>query len=496
MAGFDFDLGIIGGGAAGLTMAAGAAQLGAKTLLIEKAPELGGDCLHFGCVPSKTLIRTAQVYHLMGQAGRFGLPPVARPPVDFGRVAGRIREVIAAIQAHDSLERFCGLGARVVCGPARFRDEHTVAVGGAAYTARHWAIATGSSPVVPPIEGLRDTPFITNREIFALQKLPGSMIVLGAGPIGMEMAQAFTRLGCRVTVVDAAPQVLGREDRDMAEAVREALVEEGVAFHLETAVQRTRDLGDRREVLVTHRDGRTQRLEAESLLVAVGRSANVDGLGLQEIGVEHDRRGIRVDARLRTTRKHIFAAGDVNGGFQFTHAAGYEGGIVLSNAVFRLPRKADYTRMPWCTYTDPELASIGLNEKAARQAGIRYTVWEEPFGRNDRSLAEGYSRGKVKMLLDAREKPIGVQILGPHAGELLNEWVAVLNGGVKLTALAQAVHPYPTLGEISKRVAGNVLAPKIFSDRVRKGLKLFFNLKGRACSDPAHQCALPDEGPE
>ena len=161
-----------------------------------------------------------------------------------------------------------------------------------------------------------------------------------------------------------------------------------------------------------------------------------------------------------------------------------------------LPRKADYTRMPWCTYTDPELASIGLNEKAARQAGIRYTVWEEPFGRNDRSLAEGHSRGKVKMLLDAREKPIGVQILGPHAGELLNEWVAVLNGGVKLTALAQAVHPYPTLGEISKRVAGNVLAPKIFSDRVRKGLKLFFNLKGRACSDPAHQCALPDEEPE
>lgn len=482
---FDFDLGIIGGGAAGLTIAAGAAQLGAKTLLIDKERALGGDCLHFGCVPSKTLIRSAQVYHLMREAERFGLPAVTLPPVDFRQVADRIRAVIATIQAHDSEERFCRLGVRVVCGAARFRDEHTVEAAGIAHTARSWVLATGSSPVVPPIAGLQETPFLTNREIFSLDRLPGSMLILGGGPIGIEMAQAFARLGTRVTVVDLAPQILGREDRDMADAVMAALTVEGVTFVLEAAVQRTRDLGGRCEVLVAAKDGRTQRLEAEALLVAIGRVANVEGLGLEAIGVVHDPRGIRVDRRLRTSQKHIYAAGDVNGGFQFTHAAGYEGGIVVSNAVVRLPRRAAYTHMPWCTYTDPELASIGLNERAAREAGIEYTAWEEPFERNDRSLAEGESRGKVKMLLDAREKPIGVQILGTHAGELLNEWVAVFNGGLKLTTLASAVHPYPTVGEISKRIAGNVLAPKIFSDRVRKGLKLFFNLKGRACSLPA-----------
>jgi pyruvate/2-oxoglutarate dehydrogenase complex dihydrolipoamide dehydrogenase (E3) component len=495
MTAYDFDIGIIGGGAAGLTIASGAARLGAKTLLVEKEKALGGDCLHYGCVPSKTLIRTARVRHLMARAAEFGLPQTALQPVDFREVAKRIQAVIAAIQQHDSAERFCRLGARVLFGQPEFSDAHTIRLNGNPHTAKYWVIASGSSAAVPPIVGLQRTPYITNREIFALDRLPASMIVLGAGPIGIEMSQAFSRLGTRVTVVDMAGQVLAKEDRDMADGVMAALQAEGVVFHLNSAVVSTRDLGTQREAVIQGPDGQQVALQAETLLVAVGRVPNTGGLGLEKIGVQVDTSGVQVDKRLRTSRKHIYAAGDVTGGYQFTHAAGYEGGIVVSNAVFHLRRKVDYTWLPWCTYTDPELASIGMNEKAAAAAGIDYTRWEEPFEDNDRSLAEGQRAGKIKMILDARDKPIGVQILGPHAGELINEWVAVLNGKVKLSTLASAVHPYPTLGEISRKVVGSYFSPKVFSPTVKKSLKFFFHLKGRACGcgheDPACS-AMPD----
>jgi pyruvate/2-oxoglutarate dehydrogenase complex dihydrolipoamide dehydrogenase (E3) component len=245
------------------------------------------------------------------------------------------------------------------------------------------------------------------------------------------------------------------------------------------------DLGQAREVTIRTGEGANIPLRAETVLVALGREANVGGLGLERLGILFSKKGIEVDDRLRTARKHIYAAGDVNGRYQFTHAAGYEGNIVVSNAIFHLPRKADYTHLPWCTYTDPELASVGMNEKAAKAAGIGYSVWTEEFRNNDRSLAEGEEVGKIKLILDSKERPLGVQILGPQAGELLSEWVAVLNGKVKLSILASAVHPYPTLGEINKRVAGTFFSRKIFSDKVRKGLKFFFHLKGRACGAEA-----------
>lgn len=481
MANFDFDIGIIGGGAAGLTVAAGAAQLGARTLLIEKEPALGGDCLHFGCVPSKTLIKSAHVYHQIKTADKFGLPSVSPPPVDFSKVARRIKSVIALIQKHDSTERFCRLGAKVEFGQAKFTDEHSVRLNDRLYSAKNWVIATGSSPIVPPIPGLAEADFMTNREIFTLDKLPQSMIVMGGGPIGCELGQAFNRLGTRVTIIDMADQILGKEDKDMADEVEAVMAAEGIDFHLGAAIESVKDHGDRKEVVIRSGGGRMSTLTAETLFVALGRSANTGGIGLEGIGVEHDRQGVKVDNRLRTTQKHIYAAGDAAGGYQFTHAAGYEGGIVVSNTIFRLPRRADYTYLPWCTFTDPSLGSIGMNESAARKAGIGYTVWTEAFKDNDKSLAEGEQVGKVKMILDEREKPIGVQILGPHAGDLLAEWVAILNGKVKLSTLAAAVHPYPTMGEINKRVIGNFFSPKIFSEKIRKTLKFFFNLKGRAC---------------
>jgi len=483
MAKHDYDIGIIGGGAAGLTVASGAAQLGAKTLLIEKEKELGGDCLHFGCVPSKTLIRTAQAYHTMKNAQAFGLPGVDLPPVDFAKVRERIRSVIATIQEHDSEERFCSLGTKVEFGEPRFKDEHAIQLNRREVSAKIWVIASGSSPGSPPIEGLNKTPYITNKEIFSLDHLPESMIILGAGPIAIEMAQAFRRLGTKVDVVQRSGQILTKEDKDMADEVMQVLDSEGVAFHLNTSVLGVKDLGKDREVLIKDKGGKTSSLRAEKLLVAMGRDPNIQGLNLEGAGVAFDRKGVKVDERMRTSQKHIYAAGDVTGKFLFTHAAGYEGGIVIANAIFHLPRKADYTFLPWCTYTDPELASIGMNEKAAKEAGIDYTIFMEPFSGNDRSLAEGERVGKIKMLLDKKEKPLGVQILGPQAGELLSEWVAVLNGKVKLSTLASAVHPYPTLGEINKRVAGTYLSPKIFSERIKKGLKFFFHLKGRACGE-------------
>ncbi len=481
MKAFDYDIGIIGGGAAGLTVAAGSAQLGAKTLLIEKENKLGGDCLHYGCVPSKTLIKSAKVYHLLKNTKHFGLPPVDIPPVDFRSIRKRIQGVIDTVQKHDSAERFCGLGVKVLSGSPSFLDSHAVDLDGEIITAKNWVIATGSSAGIPPIKGIENTPYLTNRDIFSLPHLPESIAVLGAGPIAIEMAQAFVRLGSKVHIVQRSDQILSREDRDMADELMNILDREGVVFHLNSSILEVAKAGDKIEVSIKNKDAKENKIKAEKLFIAMGRKPNLDGLNLENAGIEYDKKGVSVDNRLRTTSKNIYAAGDVTGAYQFTHAAGYEGGIIISNAIFHLPRKADYTFLPWCTYTDPELASLGMNEKRARDAGINYSVWIEEFRDNDRSLAEGNASGKIKMILNEKEKPIGIQILGKNSGDLLNEWVAVLNGGVKLTTLASSIHPYPTLGEINKRVAGSFLSPKIFSDKIKKGLKFFFNLKGRAC---------------
>jgi pyruvate/2-oxoglutarate dehydrogenase complex dihydrolipoamide dehydrogenase (E3) component len=484
MANFDYDFGIIGGGSAGLTAASVSSQLGAKTLLIEKKEALGGDCLHYGCVPSKALIRSARVYHLIKTAETLGLGKVTPPPVDFKKVSNRIRSVIAHIQKHDSVERFCKLGTQVEFGQPEFTDEHAMTLDGKTYSAKKWLVATGSSPFVPPIEGLDNTPFITNKEIFYLDKLPKSMVIIGAGPIGIEMGQSFNRFGTEVTVVDMADQILNKEDKDMSDGVMQVLSDEGVRFLMNASIKRVEDKGTHREVTVELKGGEAKTLRCDTILVSVGRTPNTEGLGLEKIGIQYDRRGIKVDSRLRTNLKHIYGAGDVIGGYLFTHASGYEGSIVTVNAIGHMPKKVDYTHLPWCTYTEPELASIGMNEKRASTAGVKYTVWKEEFQSNDRSVAEGHMTGHVKLLLNEKDKPIGVQIFGPEAGTLVSEWVAVMNSEVKLSTLASSVHPYPTLGEINFRVAGKRLAEKFYSEKMKKILKMFFNLRGRAC-EPA-----------
>ena len=486
MARYDYDLGVIGGGAAGLTAAAGGAQFGARTILIEKSGKLGGDCLHVGCVPSKTLIRTAGLWAQTGRLKEFGLPDVARPPVDLGAVMDRVRGVIDRLQEHDSPARFCGLGAEVRFGQPTFADSHTVTVDGRPVSAKAWIIATGSSPVLPPVEGLEGLPAWTNETVFSQRRLPERLIVLGGGPIGLELAQAFARLGSRVTVVEFMEQILGPEDADIAQIIRGRLEAEGIVFLTGTKAIKADREG--RTVMLTVAPaagpGEATLLTGDAILVAAGRKPNTDGLDLTAAGVTFNPRGIPTDGRLRTNVPHIYACGDVNGQLPFTHVAGYEGGIAVTNAILHLPRKADYGKIGWCTYTDPEVASIGLNEKRAAKAGIAYRLFEEPFTGNDRALAEGEAAGKIKLLASPQGKLLGCQIIGPHAGELIHEWVLALNAGVRLSTLAGTVHIYPTLAEISKRVAQQPFTAKLFSETARGVLRFLFDLKGRACTPP------------
>jgi pyruvate/2-oxoglutarate dehydrogenase complex dihydrolipoamide dehydrogenase (E3) component len=483
---YEYDLGIIGGGAAGLTAAAGAAQFGAKTILIEKKDRLGGDCLHYGCVPSKTLIRSAGICSLMRRAKDFGLPEVQLPQVDLGAVMDRVHAVIEKIQRHDSPERFCSLGAEICFGQPSFTDDHTIVLDKRTISARHWIIATGSSPVVPPIEGLSDAPYLTNETIFSKRTLPSSLIVLGGGPIGLEIAQAFGRLGSNVTIVEFTNQILGPEDEDMAQILRLRLEAEGVKIHTNTKAVRVGHSGSTIHLTVSSDGGKgtASVLEANALFIATGRKPNVDGLELGAAGVVYTNRGVPTDARMRTNIRHIYACGDVNGQFPFTHVAGYEAGIALTNAVLRIPRKADYNRVGWCTYTDPEVASIGFNEKRAKKEGMEYRVLEEPFEQNDRAAAEGEMSGKIKLLVSPHGKLIGCQIIGAHAGELIHEWITAVSGGVSISAIAGTVHVYPTLSEISKRVAGRLFSEKLFSDTTKGILRFLFSLKGRACTPP------------
>lgn len=480
MATYDYDIGIIGAGAAGLTVASGAAQIGARTLLVEKRDKLGGDCLHFGCVPSKTLIKSAHVYHHMKSGPRFGLPQMDPPPVDFAQIRARIRSVIDTIQVHDSVERFCSLGVQVKFGTASFVDEHTISLHNATISADKWVIAAGARPGAPPLDGLDTVSFQTNETLFSMDRLPGSMVILGAGPVAIEMAQALNRLGCAVTVIQRSGQILSGEDRDMAGIIQSVLESEGVTIITGAQVRRVREQSGSKEVAY-EKNGEERTVRAEDILVALGRRANVDTMALENAGVDFTKRGVGVDSKLRTNQPHIYACGDITGLYQFTHAAGYEGGVVLSNALFRFPRNTDYTWMPRATYTDPEFAAMGMTEAECRDDGVDYDVWTEDFAENDRSLAEGYEVGRLKLIVDSKERPLGVQIIGPNAGELLGEWAAVLNGGVKLSSLASMVHAYPTLAEINKKVASDIMAPKVFGGLVKKGVNFLFNYRGRAC---------------
>ena len=453
------DVLVIGAGSGGLSVAAGAVQMGASVVLLEGA-EMGGDCLNYGCVPSKALLAAARAAQAQRTSGVFGIAPVT-PQVDYSAVMAHVGEVIAQIAPVDSQERFESLGVRVIRAFGQFISPTEVQAGPHVITARRIVIATGSRPLVPPIRGLDTVDYLTNETLFQPRGKPGHLLIIGGGPIGMEMAQAHVRLGCKVTVIEGA-RALGKEDPETAAVALDALRAEGVEIAEDAQVSEVAKTET--GICVMTKDGR--RFDGSHLLVAVGRKSNVENLNLDAAGIETTKTGIRVDAGLRTTNRRVYAIGDVAGGMQFTHVAGYHAGVVIRSMLFGLPSKAATAHIPWATYTDPELAQIGLTEAEARDRhGDRLEIARFEYADNDRAVAERKGRGLIKVMV-VRGRPVGVSIVGPQAGEAIALWSLAISSRLKMSAIAGMVAPYPTLAEINKRAAGAYFSPRLFDNRL------------------------------
>ncbi|MEO1551740.1 MAG: FAD-dependent oxidoreductase [Pseudomonadota bacterium] len=460
------DLLVIGAGSGGLSVAAGAVQMGADVTLLE-GHKMGGDCLNYGCVPSKALIASAKHAHAFGAGQPFGIAPMT-PQIDYAAAKDHVAEVIAGIAPHDSVERFEGLGVRVISEFGRFIDTNRVMAGENEITARRIVIATGSSPLVPPIPGLADVPYYTNETIFDLRERPDHLIIIGGGPIGMEMAQAHVRLGAKVTVLEGA-KALGKDDPDLAAIALERLRSEGVEIVEDALAER---IEGKAGAITVHTKGGGH-YAGSHVLMAVGRKANLDRLDLDRAGIETTRTGIKVDAQLKTTNRRVYAIGDVAGGLQFTHVAGYHAGVVIRSALFGLPAKASTAHIPWVTYTEPEIAQVGLTEQEARKEyGIHLEVLRFDYAENDRARTERATTGLIKVMVH-KGRPVGASIVGKQAGELIQTWALVIANKLKISAVANMVAPYPTLGEINKRAAGQYYVPRLFENETVKRVVRF-----------------------
>ena len=460
------DLLIIGAGSGGLSVAAGAVQMGADVVLLEGG-KMGGDCLNHGCVPSKALIAAGKHAHAMTTGVPFGIKSV-KPKVDYAKAKDHVASVIARIEPHDSVERFEALGVRVITEYGQFISPSEVEAGNAIIKARRIVISTGSSPFVPPIPGLEDVPYYTNEDIFELREQPAHLIVIGGGPIGMEMAQAHRRLGSKVTVLEGA-KALGKDDPELAAIALERLRGEGIEI-VEGAIA-SEISGEAGAIIVETKGG--TKYEGSHLLMAVGRKPNTDKLDLDKGGIEHDRTGIKVDAGMRTSNRKAYAIGDVAGGLQFTHVAGYHAGVIIRSALFGLPSKATNAHIPWATYTDPEIAQVGLTEAEAREKyGTKLEVIRSEYAENDRARAELLTDGLIKVMI-VKGRPVGASIVGAQAGEHIQLWSLVIANKQKIGAVAAMVSPYPILGEISKRAAGQYYTPRLFENETVKKLVRF-----------------------
>jgi len=459
------DICVIGGGSGGLTVAAAAAAFGVPVVLVEGG-KMGGDCLNYGCVPSKALIAAGKTAETMRHAGAFGIRPVD-PDVNFGKVHEHVRSVIEAIAPNDSVERFTAMGVHVIQDYGRFTDRRTLVAGDYEIRARRFVVATGSSPFVPPIPGLDEVPYLTNETIFDQTRKPGHLIVIGGGPIGMEMAQAHRRLGSEVTVIEGM-KALGKDDPELAAIVLDRIRAEGVAIHEGARVV---------EIVNKSRSTVTVRFETEAgpgevvgthILVATGRKPNVERLDLDKAGIKSEKAGIKVDRTLRTTNRRIFAIGDVTGGLQFTHVAGYHAGLVVQTILFRLAGKENREIIPWATYTDPELAHVGLTEDEARKRKRNIKVPRWTYAENDRAQAERKTTGHVKMVTDRKGRILGATIAGAGAGEMINLFALALANGMKAADLRSYISPYPTMTEMAKRAATSYYVPATRNPWVRR----------------------------
>jgi pyruvate/2-oxoglutarate dehydrogenase complex dihydrolipoamide dehydrogenase (E3) component len=456
------DLLVIGAGSGGLSLAAGAVQMGAEVVLLEDH-KMGGDCLNYGCVPSKALIAAGKQAHALRNGAKFGVANV-EPTVDYAAAKDHVHKVIATIEPNDSVERFEGLGVRVIQERGRFVDANTVRAGAHEITARRVVVATGSAPFVPPIPGLDTVPYLTNESLWDLRDLPEHLLVIGGGPIGIEMAQAHLRLGSKVTVIEG-DKAMGKDDPELAAIVLDRMRAEGMV--IEEGALAENISGAEGAITVKAKDGRV--FKGSHLLVAVGRAANVGDLGLDEAGVKYDRRGITVDASMRTSNKKVYAIGDVAGQLQFTHVAGYHAGVVIRSILFGLPSKAKQDHLPWATYTDPELAQVGLTEEQARKKHFgKVEVARFEYHENDRAIAEAKTTGFIKVMV-VGGRPVGASIVGAGAGDLIGVWALAIANRLKMSQVAGMVAPYPTLGEVNKRAAGAYFSPRLFeNDTVKR----------------------------
>jgi pyruvate/2-oxoglutarate dehydrogenase complex dihydrolipoamide dehydrogenase (E3) component len=456
------DLCVIGAGAGGLSVAAAAAALGAPVVLIEQG-RMGGDCLNYGCVPSKALIAAARHAVELRNASVFGISAEGAR-IDFAKVRAYVHATIAALAPNDSVARFTALGVRVIAGHAEFRDPNTIMVGEIAVAARRFVIATGSSPAVPPIPGLAQTPFLTNETIFDLTTLPEHLVIIGAGPVGLELAQAFRRLGGAVTVIEAAIP-LAKDDPECAAPVLSALEREGVVLRANSRIAKVS--GEANGVRLTL-DGIGEMVQGSHLLIAAGRTPNIANLGLDRAGIAVTPHGIVVDRQLRTTNRRVYAIGDAAGGPQFTHLANYHAGIVIRHALFRLPVRASDAVLPRVTYTNPELAQVGLTEAEAHRRGLTVRVLRWPYHENDRAQIEQATDGHVKVLTTGRGCILGASIVGRDAGELISIFTLAITQRLNIRALAGVMVPYPTLAEIGKRAAMSHFTPGLTRPIVRR----------------------------
>jgi pyruvate/2-oxoglutarate dehydrogenase complex dihydrolipoamide dehydrogenase (E3) component len=448
------DVAILGAGAGGLSLAAGAVQMGARVVLVESG-KMGGDCLNYGCVPSKTLLEAAH------------------SKLSFLDAMARVHDVIEKLSHHDSVLRFEGLGVHVIQAPGKFIDKKTLAAGDRLIQAKRFVIATGSAPFVPPIPGLDGVRYETNETIFNLEKLPEHLIVIGGGPIGCELAQAFSLLGARVTILEVF-KLLPKDDAGAVQVVREALVAQGIEIHERIQIKSVSVSKEGHPTVHYEQEGQAVELLGTHLLVSTGRRANVQELGLDKAGVKFSEKGIEVDKRLRSSNKKIYGLGDVVGSFQFTHVASYHAGIVLKNILFRLPAQVDYRAVPWVTYTNPAIAHVGmLCEEAKSLPHTRVT--QAFFSGNDRAVARGNTLGQITAITDKKGRILGVTIVGLGADELILPWVIAIREKKSLRAFTDTIVPYPTLSEISKRVAGEFYKPTLFSSNIRRLVRILLS---------------------
>ena len=479
---YDYDLIVIGAGSGGLVGAVGATKLGLRTALVE-GRSIGGDCLNYGCVPSKSLLEAARKAKTVRKAGEAGIK-VDGYSIDYEAVKARVTAVQDTIREHEDAAWFRNMGMDVIEGFGSFKDPHTVEVNGTTITGKIVLLATGSRAAPLPVKGIEEAGFVTNESVFSMPEFPKRFAIIGGGPIGTEMAWAHCQLGAEVTVFEAAPEILSKDDPEMAAVVRRSLEEDGGRVLCQSKVLSVEKTGSGKKIIY-ERKGAEEELEVDEILVAVGRAPNVEKLKLENAGVKYGRRGIEVNASQRTNVKYIYAIGDVIGGFMFTHSAGLQAGTFIRKAIFGLPAKTSFKGFPWCTYTDPELANVGLNESMAKKEGVPYVVARAEFRDNDRAIAEGRREGLVKVLLEPPSlfglrggRILGAQIVGPHAGEMIHEFALAIKAGAKAKDIMSTVHAYPTLSEINKRGISLYFGEKLFQPKTRKWLGRIFGYAG------------------